>query len=87
MLRLTMVPNPTPVVTLKVEGQIVGEWAGALERECSALVAGGAQVLLDLSGVIYIDTDGVSMLKALPTAGIVVVNCTPIIQELLAEGV
>ena len=86
MLRLTVVPIPGPVVTLKVEGHIVGEWAEALERECSTLIAGGARVLLDLSGVLYIDTDGVSMLKELPTAGIVVINCTPIIQGLLSDG-
>jgi anti-anti-sigma regulatory factor len=86
VLRLTVVPTPVLVVTLKVEGQIVGEWAGALERECSALVAGGARVLLDLSGVIYIDSDGVATLRSLPAGEIVVINCTPIIQGLLADG-
>jgi anti-anti-sigma regulatory factor len=86
VLRLTVVPTTLPVVTLRVEGQIVGEWARALERECSALVAEGARVLLDLSGVMYIDAQGVAALRALPTAEIVVINCTPIIQGLLADG-
>ena len=86
MLRLTVVPNSVPVMTLKVEGQIVGEWAGALERECAALLAQGTQVLLDLSGLIYVDGDGVLVLRTLSSAGVVMINCAPIIQGLLADG-
>jgi hypothetical protein len=84
MLRLTPTSDPT-AVTLKAEGRIVAEWGDLLERECVARVARGERVRLDLGGVTYVDGVGVDVLRRLAPARIEIVNCRPLIGELLRE--
>ena len=87
MLRLTRTtPDPTATI-LKAEGQIVGDWVGLLEAECRQLLATEPRVLLDLADVSYLDPQAVRTLKALTGESLRLVNCPPLVEELLTEDV
>jgi anti-anti-sigma regulatory factor len=85
MLRLTRISPGTSEVVLKAEGQIVGEWVALLESECRELLATEHQVALDLSDVSYLDRQAVRVLRELTRGSLGLVNCPPLVEELLTE--
>lgn len=85
MLRLTRTsPDPNAIV-LKAEGQIVGDWVGLLETECRQLMATEPRVILDLAEVSYLDPQAVRTLRALTGDSLRLINCPPLVEELLTE--
>jgi hypothetical protein len=86
MLRLTRTSERPMEVILKAEGQIVAEWVGLLEEECLELTARDQQVLLDLGDVSYLDRRAVRLIRALAAGPVSIINCSPLVEELLAEG-
>jgi len=85
MLRLTRISLGTSEVVLKVQGQIVGEWVALLESECRELLAKERQVTLDLSEVSYLDRQAVRLLREFRLGSLGLVNCPPLVEELLTE--
>ena len=83
MLRITTIDEDSSTVTLKVEGRIVSEWIAALERECEGWLERDTAIDLDFSGVTYIDTQGVAVVKNLLTRSVRIVRCSALIQSLL----
>ena len=83
MLRVTRVSEDSASVTLKVEGEIVSEWVSVLERECLASLEAKTLAILDLAGVTFIDAEGVAMLKRLGFQRVKIVNCSPLVADLL----
>lgn len=62
MLRIT-VKNGSSLTTLKLEGKVVGPWVDELERCWRDLTASnGTSLLVDLSGVTFVDSRGESLL-------------------------
>lgn len=85
MLRLTRTSDRPQEVVLKAEGQIVAEWVGLLEEECLELTARDRQVVLDLGDVSYLDRRAVRLIRALTEGPVSIINCSPLVEELLAE--
>lgn len=85
MLRLTRTSRRPREVVLKAEGQIVAEWVRLLERECLELTGRDQEVVLDLGDVSYLDSRAVRLLKALAAGPVSIINCSPLVEELLAE--
>jgi len=85
MLRLTRTSLGTSEVVLKAEGQIVGDWVALLESECRELLATERRVALDLSDVSYLDSQAVRILRELTRGSLGLVNCPPLVEELLTE--
>jgi hypothetical protein len=71
----------TAVVHL--EGQVVGPWVAELERVCEPLLAGGAELHLDLSTVSFVGRDGVELLSRLRDGHARLLNCSPFVAEQL----
>ncbi|MGH7535633.1 MAG: STAS domain-containing protein [Gemmatimonadales bacterium] len=84
MLRLTRTSQPNSVV-VKAEGQIVAEWVRLLEEECRELTGGDPKVMLDLADVSYLDRGAVRLLRELAGGRVLLINCSPLVAELLAE--
>jgi anti-anti-sigma regulatory factor len=84
MLRLVVTKNCREV-TLRVEGELVAEWVGLMEDECQLLRATSENLLLDLSGVTYVDGHGVNRLREIESGGVTLVRCPPLIRLMLAE--
>jgi anti-anti-sigma regulatory factor len=85
MLRLTRTTRLPDEVVLVLEGQIVGEWVGLLEAECQALLRTDQRVLLDLSGVSYLDRSAARLLRALAARSVALINCPPLVADLVRE--
>jgi len=85
MLRLTRTAETPEEVVLKAEGQIVAEWVSVLEEEVRQLNAPDRQVVLDMGEVNYLDSRAVRLLRGLAAGPLSLVNCSPLVEELLAE--
>ena len=85
MLRLTRTAQDTSEVVIKAEGQIVAEWVEVLETECREALAMDGRVLLDLASVSYLDRDAVRVIRELTLGSLGLVNCPPLVEELLTE--
>jgi hypothetical protein len=73
MLRITRMDCEDGTVRLKLEGRLVGEWVGLLERTCGDLHRGLQRALvLDLEGVSFARQEGLDLLRRLEADGI---NC------------
>ncbi len=86
MLRMTRLAETASMITLNLEGRVLDDWVRVVERECRSVLHPGRKVVLDLSGVTYIDGRGVGMLKSLMAGHVEIINCPPVIEELLKGG-
>ena len=68
---------------LKVEGWVWGDNVDLLEQEGTRWLAEAGNLVLDLSGVRFIDAAGIAMLKRWPRARLVLRDGTPFVQTLL----
>ena len=87
MLRLTRTSKPPHEVILLLEGQIVAQWVQLLEDECRELLSADRQILLDLSGVTYLDRQAARLLRELSDRSVRLINCPPLVDELVREDV
>ena len=87
MLRLTRTAETPREVVLKAEGRIVAEWVSVLEEEVRQLIRPDREVVLDLGEVSYLDNRGVRLIRTLSQGPVSLVNCSPLVEELLAEDV
>jgi hypothetical protein len=85
MLRLSRTSQSPDEVILLLEGQIVAEWVLLLEDECLELLRTGCRVLLDLSGVSYLDRRAAQLLRELESRSVRLINCPPLVDELVRE--
>ena len=73
-------------IRLKLEGKLVGTCVSHLENQClSHRVKSNTDVLLDFSGVSYIDAGGVKMLERIKDDNFHIVNCPLFIEALLQD--
>ena len=83
-MRIRQVADSRTETTLLVEGRIVSEWVGVLERECRQLRREPRRRLrLDLTAVTFIDPRGVAALRRLADDGVAVVRVPDFIDALL----
>jgi len=85
MLRVTRTTRPPDEVILLLEGQIVAQWVRLLEDECLELLGADRRVLLDLSGVSYLDRRAAGLLRELAGRSVRLINCPPLVDELVRE--
>jgi anti-anti-sigma regulatory factor len=70
---------------LILQGRIVAEWAGLLERECVELSRSGRYVVLDFSDVVFIGRSGLAVLGRLGPARVGIIGCSPLIAAILKQ--
>ena len=70
MLRITTQDNPR-VLTLRVEGRLIGPWAAELEKcwQDSLASPGGTRLRVDLTGVTFVDAAGKAVIAAMHEQG------------------
>ena len=83
MLRIDKVYENLSTVKLKLEGTLVGEWVLLLEEKTLECLENNKKVLLDFSGLRFVDEHGMEMLRRLPPEKIAITNCPRFIEELL----
>jgi anti-anti-sigma regulatory factor len=85
MLRVSRSTRPPNEVILLLEGRIVAQWVGLLEEECVGLLAADQRLLLDLSGVSYLDRRAARLLRDLVGRSVKLINCPPLVEALIRE--
>ena len=85
MLRLTTVVQTPELARLKVEGVITQATHPILRDEVHQALALAGRIQLDFRDVVYLDAAGLDLLRNLPSARIEIVDCTPLIRELLRK--
>ena len=83
MLKISQAGQANHLVTLKLEGRVVGPWVGELRQVCEALLTEDRTLNLDLAEVTFADIDGVAVLASLKSRGVRLRNCSPFVQEQL----
>jgi ABC-type transporter Mla MlaB component len=69
--------------TLNVAGDLIGEWAGFLERECLRQLERERELSLDLSDVKRLDEAGIGALRRLKERGVRITRCSRLFSELI----
>ena len=85
MLRITEIPEDDKTITLKLEGKLIGVWITYLDRKCAYRKKKGYTVVLDFSGVTFIESRGVAMLERIKDDRVRAVNCSPFIRSILGK--
>lgn len=85
MLKITAIPEDNETVTLQLEGRIVREWVDEVRRECERSLAERSRVILDLSGVTFLDDQGIKLLKTLEGDCVRLSRCSTFLAALLKE--
>lgn len=83
MLKISEGKPKKRVVTLRLEGRIVGPWVEELRHVCEPLVSDGSSVALDLVDVTFADDGGVALLTSLQKRAVKLLNATPFVEEQL----
>jgi hypothetical protein len=83
MLRITRIEASQPVLTLKLEGKLIGPWVEELARLCCEPTLAASRPHLDLSSVTFVDAAGLSLLHELLAQGVTVTSCSGLVAELL----
>lgn len=83
MLRITPLSSNQSVRRLKVEGRLVGEWVEVLEDEVERVRGQTLALELELAGVEFADTEGLTLLHEVAERGAKLVACSPLLTRLL----
>jgi len=84
MLKITEASKDNKAVILRLDGKVVGELVSDLERLCLHYRDQEKKnIVLDFSGVSFIDNKGVKMLWKIKDERIKMVNCSSFIRLLL----
>jgi anti-anti-sigma factor len=84
MLRIARTGTEQTTTTLKLEGQVRGQWVEELRLACDdALDRRPESLVLDLADVSFIDTAGLDLFRELASRGIVFHNCSLFAAEQL----
>jgi hypothetical protein len=86
VLRISSPNEAGSLVTLKVEGALVGDWVPLLEAECLRHLDARKFVELDFVGVRFVDRNGVAMTQGLLARGARVVGASAMVNALLGQS-
>lgn len=86
MLKVTRVSRGVPVLTIKLEGRLLGPWLAAVRDACSERGRRSGRLRLDLTAVTYADAAGAQLLRDLVGAGVEIAACSGFVGELLRPG-
>ena len=86
MLRITEISDDGEEIVMKLEGKVIGVWVDDLKRVCLFhRDERNRAVVLDFSGVTFVEARGLEMLKDLKGDRVRIVNCSPFINSLLSR--
>ncbi|HJZ91579.1 MAG TPA: hypothetical protein VKE40_11960 [Gemmataceae bacterium] len=87
MLKVTRLSRGVPMLTIKLEGQLLGPWVPAVRHACRERGRRSGRLFLDLAAVTYADAAGVQLLRELLNDKVEIAACSSFVGELLrTEG-
>ena len=86
MLKISRSDRDSTHTTLQLEGRVTQAELSELERTRKESQKEGGRLVLDLSGVSFVDREGVAALNRMRRDGIIITGCSPFVGELLKES-
>ena len=86
MLKISEAQSANRTATLKLEGRVIGPWVDELRQICEKLLTEGRALMLDLSNVSYVDTDGVVALTSFKSRGVKLRNCSSFVEQQITNS-
>src|SRR5262245_5377417 len=83
MLRITPTTGKDGITQLQVEGRVTQQSVEALQSSCAAEFCAHSTLLLELSGVQFVDAAGIEAFRRLEQKGAVLIGCSGFLTELL----
>ena len=83
MLRITPTESGNHEIILRLEGRVAGPWVTELWKACEKVLGEGQALSLDLAGVSFLDSAGVTLLRKFRTNGVELAECSPFVTEQL----
>jgi ABC-type transporter Mla MlaB component len=73
-------------VRLELEGWLIGPWVDELCKESEQQLSEAKGLRLDLGKVLFVDSNGVALLRELADRQVEFVNCSTFLSQLLKEA-
>ena len=86
MFRMTRLAEDSHTISLKLEGWLVGQWSHELRTECERALARKPSLILDLSGIMFADHQGIETLHGLLGPRVHLIGSSLFISGLLERG-
>ena len=86
MLKISRGDRDSIHTTLRLEGRVTQAELSELERTRKESQKEGRRLVLDLTGVSFVDREGVAALHRMRRDGIIITGCSPFVGELLKES-
>ena len=86
MFRITRLAEDTQSISLKLEGWLVGQWGHELCTECERALARRPTLVLDISGIMFADHQGINTLHSLLGPQVRLIGSSLFISGLLERG-
>jgi len=83
MLKISEIESANHIVTLRLEGQVVGPWVAQLRNSCDNVLNEGRPLRLQFGEVEFLDQNGVVLMSNLQSRGVALVDCSPFVAEQL----
>lgn len=83
MLKISQGNKANQILTLQLEGRLVGPWVDELRQLCEPFLADETKLALDLGEVSFADENGVMLLTSLSRRGVKLLRPTPFVTEQL----
>lgn len=84
MFKITKTEEDERTINLRIDGKLVEDWQSEFER-LYLRIRKGRRIILDLSGVSFIDDSGIDFIEKIKDERIDIVNCSPFIESLLGN--
>jgi anti-anti-sigma factor len=89
MLKISKLSDQESPTVLRLDGEVAGPWVDELRRICAEAAspdqADAPRLILDLSGVSFLDSRGIAFLRGLVTGHVSVTNYSVFVGEQLKE--
>lgn len=87
MLRISENNASIETVTLLLEGQISNHGVEITRESCEQVLKKGGHLILDMSGVSFVDRTGIALLRKLQQQNVELINCSPFLKEQLKDPI
>jgi hypothetical protein len=83
MLKISTNESAGNLVTVQLEGQLIGTWIFELNAACDRLLSAGRKITLDPGDVSLIERHGFTLLVSLSKQEVTLNHCSPFQEEQL----